>query len=796
MERKRILSLVSLFLILSGSSILTNGCGNAKKEAGAAGATIPTTQAATVGMNVCTNCHAGQTAQWMKGQHANFESIDPNTFTIVDNGMNNTGVPYYGFEGLGTDPNCTLVCHDQLGDGQRLTPELTGNVPRPVIGCESCHGGGQQHYGIGPIPYPAPDHNRCGQCHNSSFPANHLTYHPNGANIVESFVTSSHGNSIESPNYVSGSTTDVEALCSRCHTDEGFKAYRLDAPGTLGYPDFIAAMDGKANIANASTVECRTCHNPHEASATDLTRVASSGSGTTAQSSAFNTCTSCHQTADGFHGEHSTFSYSGGVFDGGRIIYDTHFYPMSFSGTASAPTVSQLKSYPTYLDLTNDPTIAYNAGMKKKADVESCTGSCHNPHSADLTINRQWKAGAHGDPLKPSVDHTFSQVCVRCHLSTGFANLWSSGTASISTWIKTLSTNTVIPANYQGQLKTCNACHNGTYFPTAQNKQLRKTGTIELVAEGGAFTGTFDTSSKPVYTVETVAVTPDMGESATCLTCHQGREAGDSVRANIDALASAVTPTEQNNAKLKFINEHYLAAGATLFGGNGHKAFEYIDGNGATGLASSPNTTNNIPVQTYAPTHPHATGVGCVGCHMQNTGLVDLGGHSFMMDNGTAINNGICATCHSGGIPDFDTYRLPSNTLDYDGDGVVEGIHGEIEGLKTELIQLLAVNGIYYNPDVYPYFHSVSTKSGQSSGTAYSAWTQSQLKAAFNLNTFYKEPGAFTHNGKYAAEILIDAIADLSGGPDPSTGTPSYVLPAVNSGDYVFTGVTIYPQRP
>jgi hypothetical protein len=296
-----------------------------------------------------------------------------------------------------------------------------------------------------------------------------------------------------------------------------------------------------------------------------------------------------------------------------------------------------------------------------------------------------------------------------------------------------------------------------------------------------------------------VATTLDVGNSATCLTCHQGREAGDSVRANIDALASATTTTESTNAKLKFINDHYLAAGATLFGGDGHKAFEYIDGNGATGLASSPNTTNAIPVQTYAPAHFHATASGpkCVGCHMQTTGLVDLGGHSFMMvnDAGT-LNNAICTNCH-GVIADFDTFRMPSNTFDYDGDGNnTEGINQELDGLKAELIQFLASMGVFYNPDTYPYFHRVSTKASQGSSTGYSNWTQSQLKAAFNLNTFFKEPGAFAHNGKYAAETLIDGIADLSGGPDPGTGTPSYAIPAVNSGDYLFSAATITPQRP
>jgi hypothetical protein len=657
-----------LFLVLVLSGVLMIGCGNAKREAGSENATISTQQAATVGVDVCTNCHAGQTGQWAGSRHANA----------------NNSPAYADFSGSLCTP-----CHDQLGDGQRLASiaTLTGTTPRPVVACESCHGGGGQHFGIGPIA---------------------------------------------------------------------------------------------------------------------LTRVAADATG----SGLFNTCTVCHQTADAFHGETNPLSYLTGTFDGSKIIYDEHFYPMLFSGTATSPTVTQLKTYPTYVDLANTTALdengntvnlAYNSGLVARVSDKSCTASCHNPHEADVTINKQWSHGAHGDPLKPSVDHTFSKACIRCHLSTGFANLWTNYT-TIAAGIRGLTADPTIPVNYQGQLRTCNTCHKGTQFATSSNKQLRKTGTIDLVAEGGAFVA-FDAASKPTYTVKAVATTPDMGDSATCLTCHQGREAGDSVRANIDALASATTTTQSTNAKLKFINDHYLAAGATLFGSDGHKAFEYIDGNGATGLASSPNTTNLISVQTYSAAHFHASALGpkCVGCHMQATGLNDLGGHSFMMDNGTAINNAICntTTCHiSSPVTDFDTYRLPSNTLDYDGDGILAGINQELDGLKAEVIQLLASKGIFYNPATYPYFHKVSTTASQTGSTGYSNWTQSQLKAAFNLNTFYKEPGAFAHNGKYAAEILIDSIADMSGGPDPSTGTPSYVIPAVNTGDYIYSAATITPQRP
>ena len=140
-----------------------------------------------------------------------------------------------------------------------------------------------------------------------------------------------------------------------------------------------------------------------------------------------------------------------------------------------------------------------------------------------------------------------------------------------------------------------------------------------------------------------------------------------------------------------------------------------------------------------------------------------IGDHTFRINN-EGVSNAVRTCGATGCHPGLTTTDrvIPYNLVDYDGDGILEGINQELDGLKTALINLFAAQGIYYNPAVYPYFHNVAT--GQSSSTGYTNWTQPQLKAAFNLNTFYKEPGAFAHNGKYAAQILIDSFTDLNGG--------------------------------
>ena len=35
------------------------------------------------------------------------------------------------------------------------------------------------------------------------------------------------------------------------------------------------------------------------------------------------------------------------------------------------------------------------------------------------------------------------------------------------------------------------------------------------------------------------------------------------------------------------------------------------------------------------------------------------------------------------------------------------------------------------------------------------------MRAAYNYQFVLKDPGAFAHNGNYAAQLLIDSLADL-----------------------------------
>jgi hypothetical protein len=127
-------------------ALLLAACGSTSKKS--TSPATASTQAASsfVGMQTCTSCHTTQTADWLTSRHAN---LDPSGT------LDSPGYPTLaGLNSGGTNTADCVGCHDSTGDSNNLTAGYTGNVRRPVIGCEACHGAGSLHAaagGAGPI---------------------------------------------------------------------------------------------------------------------------------------------------------------------------------------------------------------------------------------------------------------------------------------------------------------------------------------------------------------------------------------------------------------------------------------------------------------------------------------------------------------------------------------------------------------------------------------------------------------------------------------------------------------------
>ncbi|MCB0129682.1 MAG: hypothetical protein KDD78_02490 [Caldilineaceae bacterium] len=212
------------------------------------------------------------------------------------------------------------------------------------------------------------------------------------------------------------------------------------------------------------------------------------------------------------------------------------------------------------------------------------------------------------------------------------------------------------------------------------------------------------------------------------------------MNASIDGLELADVDTVSE--ELGFRNIHYYAAAATKYGTLAKGGYEY------EGMAYDGNFVHVEEFDT------------CVECHNTHTLELELAA---------------CATCHEGveSAEDLHDVRMEGSTVDYDGDGdIEEGIYYELDGLKTMLyaaIQTYAneVSGtpVAYNSQAYPYFFIDADGDGEVTDAdteRYNAWTPRLLKAAYNYQTSYKDPGAYVHGGKYIVELIHDSIMDLN----------------------------------
>ena len=295
---------------------------------------------------------------------------------------------------------------------------------------------------------------------------------------------------------------------------------------------------------------------------------------------------------------------------------------------------------------------------------------------------------------------TVPNGCVRCHTATGLPMYLANGG------------NTIAQPASNGF--ACSTCHDEANWPNRYvvNEVTMPSGVKITFGEGA--------------------------DSNLCLTCHQGRSSGTS-------LARAIGTREMDvvDAKLNFVNVHYFAAGATLFGSDAQGMYQFAD-------------------KEYASQNLHPESMGstmnfCIACH---------DAHTLMIDVNT------CATCHQG-ITDVREIRDPNNVTDWDGDGnVSESLDQEIAGMSDALYAVLQTYAaetagmpIVYSASAYPYFFADANGNGQidEGEGKYTYFTPKLLIAAYNYQYFQKDPGAFAHNGEYVMQVLYDTIEFVGG---------------------------------
>ncbi len=287
---------------------------------------------------------------------------------------------------------------------------------------------------------------------------------------------------------------------------------------------------------------------------------------------------------------------------------------------------------------------------------------------------------------------------------------------------------------------SCAKCHAADGLPTFLTEGVN----VSTLPSNGLQCSTChnDLVEFTLYEVESVkfpsgaVISADEPETNLCLNCHQGRESGVSVA----KLIGDAEPDEQAES-LRFINPHYFAAGATLYGSEAMGMYQYEG-------------------KEYAGFNKHSGVNQCNDCHQTHALTVDPD---------------VCAECHEEVSSPEDFVNIRYNFVDYDGDGDdEEGLALEEETMLEALyagIQAYAAEttgaSILYDANSYPYFFADTNANGEldadeaNGGNSFKSWTPRLLRAAYNFQWAQKDPGSFVHNGTYVIQALYDSLEDI-----------------------------------
>lgn len=320
--------------------------------------------------------------------------------------------------------------------------------------------------------------------------------------------------------------------------------------------------------------------------------------------------------------------------------------------------------------------------------------------AAESNIDDMWAASPHANAKSESFVHWDDEGmipanCATCHSGTGFRDFLGDDGSQAGVTDKD---------HAPGSLVDCQTCHNDT---------VKELSSVKFPSG---------------------VVKENLGNSAQCIVCHQGRSSTKSVNDKIADLAQDTVSED-----ISFINIHYRAAAASLYGGEVAGGYQYED-------------------HSYVGRFKHVAGFDtCTSCHNAHTTVVEITQ---------------CATCHAGN-DELSSIRI-SNT-DFDGDGnKQEGIAAEIDALHEILGAAILEYGsqivkapIGYKVGQYPYFFYDKNANNQiddSEGiypNRYQSWTPRLVRAAYNYQFVLVDPGAYAHNPKYALQLLYDSISDL-----------------------------------
>lgn len=679
------------------------------------------------------------------------------------------------------------------------------------LGCESCHGGGAGHNGVGPIPFelvgstPAEKAARCATCHDgvTTLPVNGVATVAPASNVTD-FAASNHANM----------RLFTNGLCIRCHTSEGGIV-----SNTTGFTGGSVVLDdpafGPPIVTTAFTaINCETCHQHGGALRTVQTTVPAPAPGTgnvvvrwdpnaNGRIDQYDLCTSCH-----------TLTNNAGTLlvDGNPIIHDP-VDPLA----PTIPTESVVGRHAdewyrfiasTHYDNPNTGVgLATNRveGYVVKSSSATACYDCHgheamtetNPGSTGLTIHKDWAQSAHaGRVLAAKYTATAgladSAATVALAMNAGAiddADVGGPGWVHYN-WDSTFRADGITPDRGE-----CQACHTSTGISNFLRLQNTAGTGYDLSGAGNSFTHLSDWNAiggspqnELLYcwgchsnagtgalrktdqailtypepdpndpTVQPLVIT-GTGNSTACVVCHGGRGSA-SVAIETDAPRSS-----------RFAGHHAPTAGI-VYAAQTRLAFEY------PGL----NYANTAYVHDEIGS---ANGSGpCASCHMPTESHGKS--HSFeALEHDTAgvviaiRNRALCDTCHATG--GLTTPIAPANMI------ALKAGYAEAATILNNYVLNVAGFTNYLGYAINNTNFNNQIPAQPVGDNDYGAFQNAKLNS--------DEPCAYVHNAIYTRRIVFDSIDWMDNGVLNGTITfDAVAFPAAAAWLNAPTGVATRP---
>lgn len=489
------------------------------------------------------------------------------------------------------------------------------------------------------------------------------------------------------------------ALCGECH-------YKGDLSTISAGSGFIKDHQQYNEMYNSkhNALQCVDCHNMH---------VSLHPNNPGRSSAMTNKCENCHLEETQSFAASDLPHYNNGV-----ACTECHM-PLAVKSALATGTYEADVHTHTVVINTSATASMFSADSSKAnpyltVEYTCLKSGCHDPSVSGNT--KAWAAANAARVHAPAISDV--TTCFTCHSDQNFAltaaeqqyEMSKHGTG------ETFNEN----RNNDPSDQTCEQCHTNEGFvakvtsvPAVGNEftrincftchQPHTSGTLELRVQRAATLAN--------------GYSFDRGNANTCASCHQSRRKASTYVVNNVTLSNRFGP-------------HHGPQADMLMGTN---AYEY---SGYTYDKSA---------------HTNSATRACLDCHMTNS-LYATGGHTFNVadeendyDNMKGCN---VKACHNGAITTFDR----TASADFDGDGTINGVQTEIEGLRDTLAALLQDANLI-DSTLTPVARTVAT--ADSTG------------ALYNYLFVGEDRSGGVHNTKYAVGLLRSAINFLETG-DPS----------------------------